>query len=130
MGDVGGDGVETFFDNASSPADLGLLRTLRREMGIFDVEGKGANDFSAVPARDAADERVREPAEHPLIRVGHPELRPGAMDEGGDRDETLLDGVGTAFTLGGKSDPDVGNGTGPGAGVFNKSEKLGQSIPD
>ena len=99
-------------------------------MSILNFKREGAEDLSTVPTWDAPDERVGKPSEHPLIRLAHAELGPGAIDEGGNRDRPLLDRISTAFTLGGKGDPDLGDGTGPDAGVLDESEKLGHSVPD
>jgi hypothetical protein len=62
--------------------------------------------------------------------LAHAELGPGAIDEGGDRDRPLLDRVSTAFTLGGKGDPDLSDSSGPDTGVLDQGEKLGHSVPD
>ena len=130
VGDVGGDSVETFLDVPAGPANLGFLRALRREMGVFNFEGEGAEDLSAVSSRNAPNEGRREPTEHPLVGMAHAKFGPSAIDEGGDRYGALLDRIGTAFALGGEGNPDLCDGTGPGAIVFDSGEKLGKAVPD
>ena len=99
-------------------------------MSVLNFKREGAEDLSTVPTWDAPNERVGKPSEHPFIRLAHAELGPGAINEGGNRDRPLLNGISTAFTLGGKGDPDLGDGTRPGAEVFDDGKKLGKAVPD
>jgi len=130
VGDVGGDSVETFLDVPAGSANLRFLRPLRREMSVFDFEGEGAKDLSAVPSRNAADKGRGKPTKHPLVGVAHAKFGPGTIDEGGNRYWALLDRIGAAFALGGEGNPDLCDGTGPGAIVFDSGEKLGKAVPD
>jgi hypothetical protein len=130
MGDVRGDSVKALLDVSTGSAYLGLLRALGGEVCIFDFERKRAEDLGTVSSWDAPNKGGRKPSKHPFVRLAHTELSPGAINRGGDRDRPLLDGVSTAFTLGGKGDPNLGDGAGPGARVFDDGEKLGKAVPD
>jgi hypothetical protein len=130
VGDVGGDGVETFLDVPPRPTNLRFLRPLGREMSVFDFERKRTEDLGTVPTRDAADKGGGEPTKHPLVGVAHAKFGPSTIDEGGNRYWALLDRVGTAFALGGEGNPDLCDGTGPSAVVLDNGEKLGKAVPD
>jgi hypothetical protein len=130
MGDVRGDSVETLLDVSPGSAYLGLLGALGGEVCVFDFKRKRAEDLGTVSSWDAPNKGGRKPSKHPFVRLAHTELSPGAIYKGGDRDRPLLDGVSTAFTLGGKGDPNLGDGAGPGAKVFDDGEKLGKAVPD
>ena len=130
VGDVGGDSVETFLDVPAGSANLRFLRTLRGEVSVFDFKGKRAEDLGAVSPWNATDEGSRKPSKHPLVGLAHTEFSPGAIDKGGDRYGTLLDRIGTAFALGGEGNPDLRNGTGPDAEIFDDGEKLGKTVQD
>ena len=113
VGDVRGDSVEALLDVSTGSAYLGLLGALRGEVCIFDFERKKAEDLGTVSSWDAPNKGGRKPSKHPFVRLAHTELSPGAINKGGDRDRPLLDGVSTAFTLGGKGDPNLGDGPSP-----------------
>jgi hypothetical protein len=56
MGDIGRDGVEAFFHVAPGSAYLGLLRSLRGEVGVLNFKREGAEDLGTVPAGNSTDE--------------------------------------------------------------------------
>jgi hypothetical protein len=130
VGDVGGDSVEALLDISPSSADLGFLGSLGGEVSVFDFKRKRTEDLGTVSSWNAANKGGRKPSKHPLVRLAHTKLSPGAIYKGGDRNRPLLNGISTAFTLGGKGNPDLGDGTRPDAEIFDDGKELGKAVPN
>jgi hypothetical protein len=99
-------------------------------VSVFDFKRKRAEDLGTVSSWNAANKGGRKPSKHPLVRLAHTKLSPGAIYKGGDRNRPLLNGISTAFTLGGKGNPDLGDGTRPDAEIFDDGKELGKAVPN
>ena len=81
VADFGGEGGEALFNAAASPGELGLVRALRGEVRIFQLEAEGAVLLDGATTGDPSDEGGRDPLQDPGVALPHAQLRPNTVDE-------------------------------------------------